>query len=406
MSAADFKILTYNVTKDFSKQDRFIRRLIEDINDIEPVIAGLQEVSQETFDFMSTYWQYFTKYKAIMCQNHRLGDSYIMTLVHPIVRIKAVCWGDFTEAEPYTPFQILICEVVGKDLLIVNCQFPNINKEYLEEIIVKKLSENLTYGYKFSDATVDSDDTYQIIVDEYDVMKVNIKDLIIGKRFKIIMMGDFQDKDELKLYEGFRPFKTKYNSDFNKLSKQTKNLINNIKTQEIKKPPKTCCYEYDRVNDEFSRKKTDKQMKDIGDYILVDKNFKIKEHNTVPLTAERRTPGNRRVPHEITSLHYPSVLNLEFQLDDKSPSSEAPESAFKSFSFSKESSNSRFESVSGDNQPTALKFKCEKEIFKSPKVKKEKPKKGDKKKTDKKKGDKKGDKKGKEKKSKKKKKSS
>ena len=65
MSAPELKILTYNVTKHFSKQNRFIMRLIEDINNIQPVIAGLQEVSQETFDYMSLNWQYFTKYKAI-----------------------------------------------------------------------------------------------------------------------------------------------------------------------------------------------------------------------------------------------------------------------------------------------------------------------------------------------------
>ena len=84
------------------------------------------------------------------------------------------------------------------------------------------------------------------------------------------------------------------------------------------------------MNDLFSRKKTDAQMKDIGDYILVDKSFKIVDHNEIPLTAEKRTPGNRRVLHEITSLHFPSVLKVEFKLDDKSPSNKAPESAFES----------------------------------------------------------------------------
>ena len=382
MSAPELKILTYNVTKDFSKQNRFIMRLIEDINNIQPVIAGLQEVSQETFDYMSLNWQYFTKYKAIMCQNYVLDDSYIMTLVHPIVIVKAVCWGDFTETEPYTPFQILICEVLGKDILIVNCQFPIIAKEDLEEIIVKKLSENLTQGYKFPDDTVDSDDTFQIQVNDNDFNKVNIKDLIIGKKFKIVMMGDFQDKDELKLYEGFRPFRTKYNADFNKLSKPDKNLINNIKTVNLYKvPPKTCCYEYDRVNNEFSKKKTDAQMKDIGDYILVDKSFKIVDNNEIPLTAEKRTPGSRRVPHEITSLHFPSVLKVEFKLDDKSPSSEAPESAFESLYNKNRSVPKSISSSDGKK----VKFECKLEKFEIKSHKKSKKKKSKKSKKSKKK---------------------
>ena len=265
--------------------------------------------------------------------------------------MKAVCWGDFTETEPYTPFQILICEVLGKDILIVNCQFPNIAKEYLEEIIVKKLSENLTQGYKFPDDTVDSDDTFQIQVNDNDFNKVNIKDLIIGKKFKIVMMGDFQDKDELKLYEGFRPFRTKYNADFNKVSKADKNLINNIKTVNLYKvPPKTCCYEYDRVNDEFSRKKTDAQMKDIGDYILVDKSFKIVDHNEIPLTAEKERPEIGEFHTKSQVYIFPSVLKVEFKLDNKSPSSEAPESAFESLYNDKKDKRSVSKSISSEDK--------------------------------------------------------
>ena len=403
MATPELNILTYNVTRDFATQPRFIDRLIEDINNIQPVIGGLQEVTRETYNYMNNRWNNFGNYKIVMCE---VEDTCIMSFVFPIIDIKAVCWDSFVMKDgTYTPFQILICSCLGKDILIVNCSFPEIEPELIDKIIVKKLSENLNKGFEFPTDADEEQAAFQGILD-HNFNKTDITHLIKGKKFKIVLMGDFKDKDKLKLYLGFRPFQTRFNKAFDGFTKEEKKKVNNIKTAVFHHPPKTCCFEYDKVNDEFSGKKTDDQMRYIGDYVLVDRSFEIIQGNHIPPTAETRIAGNFLKPHTITSLHFPSVLKVKFKLDDKSPSSEAMEEAFKSFSSSLESSNSRFESVSGDNQPTALKFKCEKESFNSPKVKKEKPKKGDKKKTDKKKGDKKGDKKGKEKKSKKKKKSS
>jgi len=403
MATPELSILTYNATSIFASQPRFIDRLIVDIHNIQPVICGLQEVTTETYDWMSDNWRPFKKnYKVVMCQVDKV-DTCIMSFVIPMINIKAVCWDSFEGPdETYTPFQILICSCLGKDILILNCSFPDIEPEQIDKIIVKKLSKNLTFGFEFPDDGVDGQGPFQGILDE-DYEKIDITHLIKGKTFKIIMMCSlFPGTDKLKLYHGFRPFQTRFNKAFDGFTKEEKKKVNNIKTAACPDPPKTCCYEYDKVNDEFSGKKTDDQMRYIGDYVLVDRSFEIVQGNHIPPTAETRIAGDFLRPHTITSLHFPSVLKVKFKLGNKSPSSEAMEEAFKSFSSSKESSNSRFESVSGDNQPTALKFKCEKESFKSPKVKKEKPKKGDKKKTDKKKGDKKG----KEKKSKKKKKSS
>lgn len=388
MALPDVSILTYNVTALFSDAQPFNDRLIEDINNIQPIVGGLQEITRNTFNYMSNYWINFVNYKIVMCE---VDDTCIMSFVFPMINIKAVCWDSFKKRDgTHTPFQILICSCLGKDILIVNCSFPEIKKKQIDKIIVKKLSENLNFGFEFIDDGVDGQDSFQGILDD-NYEKKDITHLIKGKKFKIIMMGDFRDKNTLKLYEGFRPFQTRYNKAFNDFSRAEKKLVNNIKTAACREPPKTCCYEYDRVNDEFSQAKTDQQMKYIGDYVLVDSSFEIVENNHIPLTAERRSGKKRFRPphdpngvptHQITSLHFPSVLKVKFKLDNKSPSSEAMEEAFKSFSSSKKSTNRRFESVSEDNKAGHLKFKCEKINFNSSKAKTEKLKKGDKKKGD------------------------
>ena len=40
----------------------------KDINNIQPIIGGLQEVTRETYNYMNNRWNDFDKYKIVMCE--------------------------------------------------------------------------------------------------------------------------------------------------------------------------------------------------------------------------------------------------------------------------------------------------------------------------------------------------
>ena len=134
-------------------------------------------------------------------------------------------------------------------------------------------------------------------------------------------------RHKLNLYKGFKPFNTKKYKPTDRKGKEysgydTLPNLDEIQVgySSIPKPPITCCYYFDNKKEIFNGKPNR-----IGDYILVNYAFQIKEHNTI---------FNFR--GYINSDHDPVYLEIELKKNIKGK----PESS--------------------DNQ---TKFKCEKKNF-------------------------------------------
>ena len=65
--------------------------------------------------------------------------------------------------------------MLRKNLLIVNCSFSDIEPGQIDKIIVKKLSENLTFGFEFPTDADEEQAAFQGILDH----NFNKTDIII-----------------------------------------------------------------------------------------------------------------------------------------------------------------------------------------------------------------------------------
>ena len=83
--------------------------------------------------------------------------------------------------------------------------------------------------------------------------KQNISDLIVGKIFKVLMLGDFNDVGKFNLYQGFRPFKTEYSKYLKGENDKNQKLLNLIKLggSKVPKPPSSCCLNYSQTTHSF-----------------------------------------------------------------------------------------------------------------------------------------------------------
>lgn len=328
----ELKLLTYNLLYKVSRKNIFSERLARDLGDIGGAdIMAFQELCQNTKDMLLQNKPELKYAKIIRCQE---GSNHIMTIMNPEIELKAVCWNSFETPrldssgnkmidskgkvvmDRGRPFQILVCQYMGDNLLILNCHFPHIKKKDLEEVIVKKLTTNLTFGVeipkKLPDGTIlkpNSPLNLDFTRDNKVIPKKNITHLIIDKKFKVIMMGDFNDNKQLALINGFKPFNTKYSPFFKKLKAEDIKEINKIKLggQHISAVPKSCCLSYQNGNfkGQYHRQ---------GDYIMVDKSIEIKVGNHVPDEIEKSLD-------EVTSDHLPVVMKINFNSSASSKSS-------------------------------------------------------------------------------------
>ena len=298
-------VITYNLLYKVSKKEEYIKKVASNLESYGIFdIGGFQEVTHQTKDLLLAEMDRLKLYKII---KSKVGGTSIITILNPSIKINAICWNSFEtvrrdkktgkiekdadgkiKMNRWRPFQIFVCEHLGFDLLIINCHFPHINKKDLDTVIVKKLTQNLTFGVKIDDSfpggnPVNKDGSIDIQLDN-SFKKQNITDLIVGKKFKVIMLGDFNDDDfagKLNLYQGFRPFQTGYSNFLKTQDKEHQKLLNNIelggsKDPKVPKPPPSCCLRYNEKKDTFSG-----NFKDFGDYTIVDSSIKIVEDNYV-----------------------------------------------------------------------------------------------------------------------------
>lgn len=344
-------VLTYNLLYEVSNKSKYTKKLISDLKSTEIFdIGGFQEVTKETKSLLLGEIDILKLGKIIKCQ---VGITHIMTILNPEIELKAVCWDTFItyygdsnkrkKKKGGRPFQILVCEYKEEDLLIINCHFPHITKKELEQSIIKKLTQNLTFGVKIDDAfrggnpiqngacDIELDKTFK---------KQNISDLIVGKNFKVIMLGDFNDREKFNLYKGFKPFKTQYNHFLKSISEENKNLLDRIKLggSGVPKPPKSCCLDYHKKKDKFTGK-----FSGIGDYILVDESIRIVSNNYIPEMIKKRDIV------ESTSDHLPVYLKINLKPIDKGK---------------KSPSKSEEKSASKNNNSKKLRYSCKLEKFK------------------------------------------
>ena len=96
--------------------------------------------------------------------------------------------------------------------------------------------------------------------------KSDISEIINGKYFKVIIVGDFNDHGSHNFWKGIKPFRyTKFTN------------LQNITVKSYKKPPKTCCI------GGYNIRKTHSDVL-YGDYILLNKNdFNIIDLNYIPI---------------------------------------------------------------------------------------------------------------------------
>ena len=97
--------------------------------------------------------------------------------------------------------------------------------------------------------------------------KKNIQHLFQDKNFNVIMMGDFNDKHKLNLYQGFKPFNTKKYRPIDRKGEEYSGydtLPNLDKIQvghsSISKPPPTCCYKFNNKKIYLRKSKQNRRL--------------------------------------------------------------------------------------------------------------------------------------------------
>ena len=318
--------LTYNLLYKVAEKSANIKNIVKNILKYENVdIVSFQEIGNKTKELILKEVEGLKFTKIIKC---RVGRTSVMTILNSAINLKAVCWNSFETIRRDTkgkvekdtdgkiimnrgrPFQILVCEYMGLDLLILNCHFPHIKKKDLNTVIVKKLTQNLTFGVKIDDSfpggnPVDIDGATDIELDN-SFKKQNISDLIVGKKFKVLMLGDFNDVGKLNLYQGFRPFKTEYSKYLKGENDKNQKQLNLIKLggSKVPKPPSSCCLNYSQTTDSFSGR-----FSRFGDYTIVDSSIQILQDNYVSSEVEKNA-----------SDHLPVAIKVKL-VDEKKSSS-------------------------------------------------------------------------------------
>lgn len=362
-------IMTYNLLYKVADKPENIKKVCRDLFEYEKCdIVGLQEITETTKDLILKEMNGIKLGKFIKC---KVGRTHIITSLNPKIELKGVCWDSFETPRldikgnvkknssgkiiknRGRPFQILVCEYLGKDLLIINCHFPHIRKKDLEKVIIQKLSQNLTFGIKIDDSfpggnPLKQDGSIDLKLDET-YIKTNISDLIIGKKFKVIMLGDFNDAGKLNLYQGFYPFKTDHSKFLKNQLPENKKLLDKIKLggSDVTKPPNSCCLSYNQSNNKFSG-----SFSKIGDYTIVDSSIKIVKDNYISKKVLEKSPDNS------ASDHLPVVLKVNLKPTGKK---------------TKSSSKSADKGASKNNSKSQkLKYTCKLEKFKLKKSSKKK----------------------------------
>ena len=130
--------LTYNLLYKVAEKSANIKNIVKNILKYENVdIVSFQEIGNKTKELILKEVEGLKFAKIIKC---RVEQTHIMTILNPAINLKAVCWNSFETIrrdkkgkvkkdvngkiimKRGRPFQILVCEYLGFDLLILNCQ--------------------------------------------------------------------------------------------------------------------------------------------------------------------------------------------------------------------------------------------------------------------------------------------
>ena len=314
----DLKIVSYNVFYQAIEHQIYLDRFNNDIKTIEKDgkidILGLQESVNAAQ--MIANCDSLNEKKVISCWGSAGGLS--VTFLNPAFEILSISYGSFIyQRRKGRPFTIINCRLQNTDFLIINCHFHHLNKSDLQAVVYEMLSNRLSFGYLVPDTEIIPRKIFHFDTFHNELAKntkfENLADLFVDpktkktKDFHVIMLGDFNDCNRLKLYEGIKPFRTeKYNPHY-----KNKDLDKIILGTRGRKPPKTCCLNKKNSDVYLINTELEGDFHKIGDYILVNDKFKILRNNYVPITKKDK-------PEESTSDHLPCAMLVRFKPKDSS----------------------------------------------------------------------------------------
>lgn len=325
----ELNILTYNVLHETIKDENYLNKVERDFKEIIKKyntldIVGIQE-NQNCNNIHNITG--LEKMRMINCQ---IGKTNILTFLNPAIEVLGFAWDSFEyydnklkktkKTKKGRPFHIIIAKYKDKDFIFINCHFPHIRKkDEVKKVITKKLTTVLT-NYHLG---------YIIPEQEKNQLKFNIEpnklpngnlhgtklngnkikteaivSLLDNKNYHVVMLGDFNDNGNIKLYQNFQPFDVDSNKFLN-MSQYT--YLNNIVLRCDNPPPKSCCFGIQKKKNIITG--FEGNINQTGDYIMVNRVLNIKKPNEIPIS-------NRKA--EIAgSDHLPVFMKVSFENEKK-----------------------------------------------------------------------------------------